>query len=103
MTEINTTEIMLDLIRSKTDRLGSSKLNEAWVILFEGKQISLQNGKYLWRKINHAKTALTNMIKWKFEQDLRKKGFEYLETNEIYYDSIDQLQKDGLLEFRRLL
>jgi len=103
MTEINTTGEMLDLIKKNTSLLNDNKTNEAWVILLNDKQISLNNGKYVWRKINHAKSALSNQIKYSFCSKLRRQGIERFSSEEIYQQTLKDLQEDGILEFKRLI
>lgn len=42
--------------------LGNPKALESWVIRRNGKIVKLRNGKMIWKKKNHAGSALTNAI-----------------------------------------
>jgi hypothetical protein len=86
----------------------SSTLAEApegtWIILYKGKQIELESKKRHWKKINHAKTALSSQIKYTFHQFLRRvQNVDYEDTSDIYAECIAELEAAGILEFRNVV
>ena len=80
---------------------------EVWIILFNGKQISLSNGKKQWAKKAWAKSALANKMKYNFQSTLYNKDNEekvdFRDSKQLYNQVIDELEKYNILEFRKML
>lgn len=73
-------------------------------IKVNGQFIVMPNGKTVWRRIGHAKSALVNALGSKFtfvDSITGIEGFKlnYREADKYYQNFIDFLQKEGILEF----
>jgi hypothetical protein len=61
-----TKELEKDILDKVINRLESleNKIVESWIIKFNGNMLVLSNGKCVWKKKQHASSALTNYLKW---------------------------------------
>lgn len=95
--------IVIDEIEKNSIILKQSNF-ESWIILYKGNQIMLPSGKSVWSKIGDAKLALGYHIGFKVHRFIREKFKElnYTERRKIFKNVIDELIKDGIIEFKKL-
>jgi hypothetical protein len=66
---------------------------EAWVILLNGRMITLKSGKTVWSKKQYASSALTNHLHRTFSK--YRNGWSASEVNQF-------LQNKGIVEIKKL-
>ena len=103
MTEINIIGDMIANLNNPTyvDIVDVDK-NEMWVILYQGRQLIFKNGKTIFRKKGHAKSSLYNNVFYGIKHDLRNK-FSRVQTDKIYKETLQELEDNGIIEFKRLI
>jgi len=103
MTEINVIGDMIANLSNPTyvDIVDGDK-NELWAILYQGRQLRFKNGKTTFRKKCHAKSSLYNNVFYGIKYDLRRK-FSRDQTDEIYKETLQELEDNGIIEFKRII
>ncbi len=76
--------------------------DEAWIIEVDGKRFVLGNGKSVWKKKQHASSALTNHMSH-YEYFSRGIHYETRREMQSYLYNLYQLAKDqGRIVFKRI-
>ena len=78
---------------------------EAWVIMLNGEQLTLESGKSIWKKEAHAKSAFTLLIKdhaVSLYHDKHPEIKSWKEMEAIYDTEIQEMIRNGILKFVRI-
>jgi hypothetical protein len=92
-------QVLKDIIVSKV--IFIDRKDAPWEILINGSIIKFHNQKSYWATKADAQRALTNKVKGKFENKLRKEHSMII-SNEEYKNIIQSFIDDGTIEFRQI-